>query len=324
MNNAYCFCPDFFSTLTFSQFHEAIVDNKNSIILDKKNKLMEQYTDRIEDNQDLLLLVNFIDILDVNQKIMSNHVGDKVDSKFLLETVKEPSIQEKKFLATRDRYQHNVIHDDLVDNNICQVYPHSFVSTYTSDKYRTFDIQVFEDDLIHSISIIMESKNDRLYENEYNKGVSGCLKAKRYNAVDQATVGKSLSGLRLGNLDIAILESGFYKTIVEPLFLKDMTKKEFYNHLNKLVLNYNPFRILHTFLVVYYNGDKKNYSTFVSNYLDRLNNLDANKLDNSSSWFIASVKEVSSEYPSVRIFKLCGKINDFNFVCTNIVADFSK
>ena len=55
MNNAYCFCPKFLAKVPVDSIIEALVLKKNSIILDDKYKLINEYTKVLGDIPDRFL-----------------------------------------------------------------------------------------------------------------------------------------------------------------------------------------------------------------------------------------------------------------------------
>lgn len=323
MNNEYCFCPNFLSSISGQSIIEALVEKKNSVFFDDENRLMQEYSRILGKHHDTFSIYTLFEyLLPETQKIISPSPGETVDSQFLLNTISGVSTSGRKFLASPDRQAHNAITNLLRQKNIHEIFPHNFALTYNSSLGRRFDFHEFKLELEHSLSLVIGEKNGKK-ENEYNTTLASCLKAKRYIVCDQTLHGRSSSGKSHGSLDLAIYDD-FVRTIVEPLFLKGMEEIPFYGHLNKLVDNYNPLRVNHTFLIVYYSGKRSNFCGFVESYGERLKQIDTTKLNQDSDWQFLLPEEKSTEYCALRVFEQQGKINGTGFTCTHMIADFSQ
>lgn len=322
MNNAYCFCPNFLTKLSVDNIIEALISKRNSIFLDDKNKLILEYTKKLKDHPDDFRLLTLLEFhISDTQKITTAVNAPNVDSRFLLEILTGRKTLERKLLASADRDTHQAIVDELKEHNITKVFPHNFTQSYNSHLTRGFEYQEFKLELEHSLALMIGEKKSRL-ENEYNSTLANCLKAKRYEVRDQTLHGKSSAGKTAGSLDLAIYDENL-KAIIEPLRLKGGEAEPFYVHLNKLLDNYNPLRVEHTFLVVYFIGKRKNFTKFANDYETRLGKLDVAKLNQSSSWTFDSFTRSKSEHDSIRITEQVGSVNGSSFVCTHFVADFS-
>ena len=322
MNNAYCFCPKFLAKVPVDSIIEALVLKKNSIILDDKYKLINEYTKVLGDIPDRFHLITLLNLqIPDSQKIKVNVDAPNVDSRFLLETLTGRMILETRLLASADRDTHQAIVDDLEKHNITKVFPHNFTQSYNSHLTRRFEYQEFKLELEHSLALMIGEKKGRK-ENEYNSTLANCLEAKRYQVRDQTLHGKSSTGKTAGSLDLAIYDKDL-KAIIEPFKLEGREALPFYVHLNKLLDNYNPLRVGHTFLVVYFIGERKKFTKFADNYETRLGNLDKSKLNQSSTWSFDRVTRAQNEYDAIRIIEQVGSVNGSDFVCTHFVADFS-
>ncbi|EPP4295023.1 hypothetical protein ACUP6R_000753 [Vibrio navarrensis] len=322
-NNAYCFCPNFMATIAPSSIIEALVAKRNSIFFDSKNMLMDEYTRVLSSNVNNFSLITILEhgLLE-SQKIYSKVSSNEIDSNFLLETLTGFNIAESKFLASADRNSHNSILTSLKQNNIKEIFPHNFSLTYNANLHRDFHLNEFKLELEHALYLVMSERKGKL-EDEYNTSLANCLRAKRYIVLDQTLHGSSLKGINLGSLDLVIQDATF-RTIIEPLKLSGMETKPFYDHLNKLLDNYNPLRIDNTFLVTYYIGQRKNFIKFVKDYRSRLDDLDLNQLNHSSTWHFNTSYEISSNHDSLSIIEQQGTINSSQFTCTHFIADFSE
>ena len=73
MNNAYCFCPKFLAKVPVDSIIEALVLKKNSIILDDKYKLINEYTKVLGDIPDRFHLITLLNLqIPDSQKIKVN------------------------------------------------------------------------------------------------------------------------------------------------------------------------------------------------------------------------------------------------------------
>ncbi|HIF9191332.1 TPA: hypothetical protein ACX6PF_004023 [Photobacterium damselae] len=322
MSNAYCFCPDFLGVASPNSVIEALLHHRNSIFLDDQNRLMEEYSRVLSANTDSFLLFNILQYaLDDNQKLVTNVSNNQIDSDFLFQTLTGIHTTEAKFLASADRQAHNGIVPQLNELNIQEIYPHNFSLTFNGSMYRRFNIHDFILELEHSLYLVMGERNGKL-EDEYNTTLASCLRAKRFIVHDQTYHGRSSTGLTLGQLDL-VIEDGGYKTIIEPLKLKGMETTPFYVHLNKLLDNYNPLRIEHTFLVTYYMGKRSDFSQFITDYRERLNNLDLSQLNSSSTWDFQPSNDLNTEHNSLLLIEQRGTVNSSPLTCYHFIADFS-
>ena len=322
LNNAYCFCPNFLSIASVQSIMEALLQKRHSVFLDNRNKLMEEYTRILSRDVNAFSLYTILDNLPNSQKLISPVNLPQIDSNFLLQTVTGYATTDTKFLASADRVTHNSITQTLQLNNVREIYPHNFTLTFNSTLHRSFNINEFKVELEHSLSLVMGERRGKL-ENEYNTTLANCLRAKRYIVLDQTLHGSSLTRISMGSLDL-VIQDGTFKTIIEPLRLSGMESDVFYTHLNKLLDNYNPLRIEHTFLVVYYRGRANNFRTFVSDYKERLDQLDVDQLNNSSSWLFEDSTFVATEFDALHSLEQTGTINGSPFTCTHLIADFSE
>ncbi|CAK3276158.1 hypothetical protein VCRA2120O333_70180 [Vibrio crassostreae] len=322
MSNAYCFCPNFLGVAPVSSVIEALLHNRHSIFLDDKNKLMEEYARVLSVNTECFSLFSILEYALVDsQKLVSRVNSPQVDSTFLLETLTGLHTTETKFLASSDRQTHNGIVPRLRELNIQEIYPHNFPLTVSGQLYRSFNIDVFRQELEHSLYLVMGERNGKL-EDDYNTTLASCLRAKRFIVLDQTYHGRSSTGLTLGRLDLVIQDGG-YKTLIEPLKLKGMETSPFYGHLNKLLDNYNPLRIKHTFLVTYYTGERCKFLQFIADYKQRLNNLDLSQLNPTSTWNFQPYTDLNTEYNSLYLIEQQATVNGSSITCYHFIADFS-
>lgn len=322
LSNAYCFCPSFLGVAPVSSVIEALVHNKHSIFLDDQNRLMEEYSRVLSANTDSFALFNILQYALVdNQKLISNVSNCHVDSDFLFQTLTGIHTTETKFLASADRQSHNRIVPRLNELSIQEIYPHNFSLAVNGNMYRRFNINEFMLELEHSLYLVMGERNGKL-EDEYNTTLASCLRAKRFIVLDQTYHGRSSTGLTLGKLDL-LIEDGGFKTIIEPLKLRGMETAPFYVHLNKLLDNYNPLRIEHTFLVTYYSGKRCDFRQFIIDYRERLNNLDLSQLNHSSTWIFQPSTDLNTELSSLFLIEQRGTVNGFPLTCYHFIADFS-
>lgn len=323
VSNAYCFCPHFLSIIPTMSVIEALVSKRHSIFLDDKNILMEEYTRVLsQDTESFALFVLLQNGLEDTQKLISSVNSDRISSDLLLETLKGFETTDTKFLASSDRQMHRSLLPQLQQLSIREIYPHNFSLSYNSNLHRKFNISEFIEEIEHSLSLVMGERTGKS-ENEYNTTLANCLRAKRYIVLDQTLHGRSLSGISMGSLDL-VIQDVTYKTIIEPLRLSGMASKPFYNHLNKLLDNYNPLRIKHTFLVTYYIGRRNNFPNFVKDYKDRLDNLDLSQLNQSSEWEFFNSNMTISNYEALYKIEQSGTINGSPFKCIHLIADFSE
>ncbi|HHX8506668.1 TPA: hypothetical protein ACVO0I_004006 [Vibrio diabolicus] len=323
LSNAYCFCPHFLSIVPTISVIDALVSKRHSIFLDEKNILMEEYTRVLsQDAESFTLCVLLQNGLNDTQKLISPVNSNQISSNLLLETLTGFETTDTKFLASSDRQMHRSLLPQLQQLSIREIYPHNFSLSYNSNLHRAFDISEFIEEIEHSLYLVMGERKGKL-ENEYNTTLANCLRAKRYIVLDQTLHGRSLSGISMGSLDL-VIQDGTYKTIIEPLRLSGMASEPFYSHLNKLLDNYNPLRIKHTFLVTYYRGRRNNFLNFVNDYKDRLDDLDLSQLNQSSEWEFSTSNIPTSNYEALYKIEQRGTLNGSPFTCIHLIADFSE
>ncbi len=302
---------------------EALLHRRHSIFLDNQNLLMGEYTKLLSQDVNSFSLCTLIEYgLNESQKLISPVSSRNIGSEFLLEILVGFDTTDRKFLASPNRTNHNSLIPRLRQQNISEIYPHNFSLSYNANLHRAFHINEFKAELEHSIYLVMGERKGKL-ENEYNTTLANCLRAKRYVVLDQTLHGRSLSGLSMGSLDL-VIEDGTFKTIIEPLRLSGMESVPFYTHLNKLLDNYNPLRIEHTFLVTYYRGLRSKFLEFIDDYKERLDSLDLSQLNQSSSWNFNESNNIESSYASLHVIEQTGTINNSPFKCTHYIADFSE
>lgn len=111
-------------------------------------------------------------------------------------------------------------------------------------------------------------------ENARNTYIKQMLSSKGYITADQTLCGESVARKDYGELDIQILDlNGNTVAIVEALNLEKYTytrEKILYDHLKKLIDNYNPMGIKLTFLVSYLACEEKDFEYQYRTYMENI------------------------------------------------------
>lgn len=116
-------------------------------------------------------------------------------------------------------------------------------------------------DMVECCTDVQANRNP--HENPRNTYVRDILRAKHYYVCDQTLCGKSEGQNEAGELDMEIRrDAGMPWTIFEALNHSDYDTWK--RHLDKLLTNYNPYRLKMLFLVVYV--DNKKFDSVVDHY----------------------------------------------------------
>ena len=109
-------------------------------------------------------------------------------------------------------------------------------------------------------------------ENARNTYIKQLLTLKGYIVIDQTLCGESATGKTYGELDLEILNSERIPyAIIEALNLSNFSGAQanyLYNHLKKLLNNYNPMGLKLSFLLSYLKCERKDFDAQWEKYLD--------------------------------------------------------
>lgn len=107
-------------------------------------------------------------------------------------------------------------------------------------------------------------------ENTRTKQILDLLSA-NYFTKDQATYGKSETGIKQGSVDGVIIDNTKTENFIEAFNLSSLNKEIIQRHINKVESNYDSKGLLNKFLLVYCNVQDNKFDKLYSNYLDFIN-----------------------------------------------------
>lgn len=115
-------------------------------------------------------------------------------------------------------------------------------------------------------------------EDNRNRRMRDTLQNFGYDIHDQTQIGISESGKNVGKLDLMVYrEDNAPWSIIESLRIYDLTKRNWNNHLAKLLDNYNPHGVPFMFLVTYADCKKGKFDSIWKDYQTHIQKQDAGK-----------------------------------------------
>lgn len=161
---------------------------------------------------------------------------------------------------------------ELMDGDTYRKYQAICVQRQTNNEQQEDRHPVFDKDLktsLHSIQGNPQYWN--LDENSLNDRLRDLLRMK-YHVVDQTRQGVSLSQKSAGEIDFLVSEEDGPIAIMEALILDSVDKGYIQDHLNKLIVNYDPQGYPHACLIMYVTC--KNFGTFWNNFTNYISEYD--------------------------------------------------
>lgn len=176
------------------------------------------------------------------------------------------------------------------------------------------------------INVCQVMQSNKIYwhasEDARNTYIRDLLRAKEYCIADQTLSGKSASGKQAGELDIDIRESPEKPwTIYEALNISSFSetnKKNWNDHLSKLLDNYNPIGCPFLFLASYLECSKDNFKEIWLKYLEHISTYSPNSYalqktntHNNDSFFIRSAESIYDRggLPTT-VYHICVRLGD--------------
>lgn len=159
-----------------------------------------------------------------------------------------------------------------MDGDTYRKYQAICVQRQTNNEQQEDRHPVFDKDLktaLHSIQGNPQYWN--LDENSLNDRLRDLLRMK-YHVVDQTRQGVSLSQKSAGEIDFLVSEEDGPIAIMEALILDSVDKGYIQDHLNKLLVNYDPQGYPHACLIMYVTC--KNFGTFWNNFTNYISEYD--------------------------------------------------
>lgn len=331
-SNAYCFCPDlildrigdyeFFSQMIMP----STVCSAHHVLLDEEEVLWLEYLKRCEKKptafQNLQTWKKSMQVSNGKLVHVKNvDIDGKINADFLADlTIKAP-ITSRKYIVTSITDSYTSLLNNLKVNGVDILSEFNLRESANAQPCpREYRAPTFFDDLVLALSKVSSTRSGKS-ENEHNDYLRDLLSMRSYDVYDQSRLGKSESGKNIGSLDLIIKDREHWVTILEPLKLSSIESSNIISHYNKLIDNYNPLRLIHTHLIVYYSGKKNNFNKFYDRYLNKVTSL-------SSDDFIANVKleepfEIDNRYQAIKSFIQKGEVNGSDFHCYHTCICFS-
>lgn len=328
--NAYCFCPEIISNrISDPEFFMDLilpttVTSDHHVLLDSNEELWLEYLNRTKDDTNAFLNLKFWKTaLDrKNNKILFSPTStyNIVNSDFVSEVILNAPVTCHKYIVTSNNnaYSNQLNNFQTHGVNLLSEFNLMNTSNMTPQNIN-YSPDVFYIDIIKALEIISSTRANKL-ENEHNDFLRDLLRYKGYEIYDQSRLGTSATGLSIGNLDLILRYNNHWVTIIEPLRLLSIDSANIILHYNKLIDNYNPLRLPHSHLIVYYIGPSSNFNTFYLRYKSLVENLTTQ--DFSSDVNILSLNETEIPYSGIKSFIQQGTIDGHCFSCSHTCISF--
>ena len=124
----------------------------------------------------------------------------------------------------------------------------------------TTSIEEYAEMILHACRLLVENSSfsSKNLENEMNDYIRDILEAKGNFVQDQTRQGRSSSGKSAGEVDIKVTWHDNEPALIEGLKLNAVSDSELNDHIQRLMVNYDPLGVYCHFLLIYYCGTSLN------------------------------------------------------------------
>lgn len=256
-------------------------------------------------------------------KILLSEVNNTgvADSDFISQVaIRSPSTC-RRYIVTNNNLSYAEKLDELRSQGV-ELLPEFNIHNSAIDRHEAiyYNATDFYHHMLGALALVASTRANKL-ENEHNDFLRDLLSFKGYTIRDQPRLGRSASGLSIGNLDLAVMQNNHWVTIIEPLRLRTIDSANIISHYNKLIDNYNPLYLPNTHLVVYYIGEASGFNDFHERYIGYVVSLKPD--DFSSDVVFNNITHTNQLASGIRSFIQQGTINGHDFSCSHTCISFS-
>lgn len=163
---------------------------------------------------------------------------------------------------------------ELMDADFKEAYLEKRKSEYQKNNLSEdqFSESYFSKDLEKALIMIQKNKNYKgAQENVLNDAVRDHLSMK-YEIHDQTRQGISKNGRDSGEIDLLVYDDSIPVAIIEALKMSSVNKKYLREHIDKVLVNYDPNGVKSTFILIY--ATVNNFGNFSKDLIKYLENYD--------------------------------------------------
>ncbi|MFB2685367.1 hypothetical protein ACE02B_09195 [Shewanella mangrovisoli] len=332
MSIAYCLCPSFVGKNivepdSFTDiFIGCFINTKDQIVIDSNGHLWNEYLNSVKDDCNSFQLFKVWEHqLKSNKnegKLLVSHVKPNIiNEECLYESAEKAITTNMKYIVVNDNNSMKEFISRINKQKIKLLNKNNFKNLKSETTVKEFCFNKAISDINWCLSRLVRNKLNKS-ENECNDYIRDLLSAKDYEIKDQPREGISPTGKDKGSLDIIIEEGGSLVSIIETMILTSLNTEYIITHYNKLLHNYNPTGIPHTFLVTFYKG--KDFTAWWNRYSNYITQLDPKTLASGDRTVLNPIVEQSTIYRSQKSFLQTGTISGAFFSCLHIAIDLSN
>ncbi|HHC6804202.1 hypothetical protein [Vibrio parahaemolyticus] len=340
MFNSYFFCPNFIERqsritdefaydIALNHFYDFMNDSDHKIILDENKFIISLYRKASSDPSlfekkgTTERLVRYLSSGKVNTDISSHKIFDSELEEFVKLVSHTPTTYHKIIITDQpDEYKPYI--DILNISSITILESRLYKQSRNDLRLFYFSYHQLTQDLLKSCKFLASTKATKL-EDEYNDYIRDLLKMVGYIVHDQHRSGRSQNSFNnLGELDLVVENAGQDVSIIEALRAKSINRTNIESHYKKLIDNYNPQRLPHTYLVVYYH-DGSNFTSFQEKYQEYIESIDGSSMYETKDIKLGRVTLCDTgEGNAIRAFKQAISIDSDPCFCTHILVNLSS
>lgn len=290
MNFAYCICP---STIndpdnSFDDLAMRVFAKKASIIVDKYNILLGEYSDRLSENNihsfqlfELLLMKYKENVIESSFLLAPDTFLEAIDAspELLVDITNKASTVRAKSIVCQDDAAFAHLSDEIFNNRI---------SIITSKEEMCSDFPAYRTNIdplrlsLHLSTCIRTICDRDIFkratEDECNDQVRDMMTCCGYSMKDQTRRGVSARGYSAGEIDLLVECGNEPYAIIEGLILDSVNQDSITTHLTKALTKYDNVGLRDFFILVYYRG--RNFSDFsirYHNFISELTHISGNQ-----------------------------------------------